>query len=338
MKTVFAFAASLALLVAVARADYLLMTQYSDAACTMSTGANLQYAACAQQSSTASMQVSCSAAGLVTYSASTTCASGSASTTNTFTQLGFTLGTCAAAPGGSSGFIKNTCVAGAATIAALAPTSIVMAYYADTACTKLNIASSQNSCSAITGGGPYASSNTGCTITSIYQNLYTSATCSDTPAAGQASSGITLGSCIPDPLNSYGSMQNVCGNPVPMVPMPAMTSGIVVKHYTGPGCKGTSDGTNNIPMTWGRCVGAGSSGGSSIFTCKNGVPSVASYSDASCKTSTGPTTTPACMPDTAPATGSAAYSCIGGTTSGAAAVAAGVIATVAAAAAIVALA
>jgi hypothetical protein len=324
-----------AALAAVARADYVMQTDYSDSSCAGTvTSINLMYGGCQSSGSTSSFKVNCGTTpGIMVYAGTTCSGAGTVSTAP------FSFNTCAASGGGGGGgggSNKVTCAAGDPAVSALPTTGLtgsVQVNYADAQCTTVKAAYAKYGlCTAnqpSTGMGFIGA----CTATQSYINVYSTTTCSG--AVSMQVPGDTLGSCVADTYNAGSYIKYVCVNPVPMTPV---TSGMVVTKYPQLDCKGTVVSTNTNPRTWGMCyAGSGSSAGTSTtFSCKNGALSFTSYTDDACKVGANTQPAPTCS-----ANGdgtSSSYSCIGGTSSGAASMAAGVLAAAAAAAAVVLLA
>ena len=198
---------------AVVRADYISMIQYSDASCTTVVSTSYQYIGC-QSSGASSMQPVCSTNTMNTYIGAT-CAGTAASTNPLSANFNGASGTCMSA--GSGAWTKWTCATGAASLSALPVGVPVSAFFSDSACKLIVSATASSGC---TPNVPAAGNSIarGCSATQTYYNVYQgSTTCSGTPtqiqpeaiagcaAAGSGSSGYTQTLCNAAPPAKSGA-------------------------------------------------------------------------------------------------------------------------------------
>jgi hypothetical protein len=188
---------------AVARADYISVIQYSDSSCATVSSTTFQQIGC-QPSGSSSQQPVCSTSTMNLYSG-TACAGTPGQTFPLTTVNGGASGTCISQGGGT--WIKWTCVAGAASISALPVGVPVSAYFSDSGCKTLVSASMSNVCIPNVPSNGQSGSQ-GCSATQVYSNVYSgSTTCSGTPTQIGA---VPIPGCTAESGGGSGYTQTLC--------------------------------------------------------------------------------------------------------------------------------
>jgi hypothetical protein len=340
MKAAFALAAGLALMAAVARADFQFLTAHTDNTCTTGkiASATITAGSCNAIPCTAlggqstgyyksvcmtgtislsalpviggSVSASYSDSGCTTLtsaSVSSSCVPGSSDSftygctatnkymnsytstdcTGTPTQLSMgSLSACAADSYNAGSYTKQVCLNPVPMAAVTSGYGV--AYFSSPNC-KGTIDTAKSSMQSIPFGacmintdskGVKTSTKAACSTNGVVSiTAYTDTTCS----AGASDSSPQI--CGTDSTTGASYQYWCCtsaaacaGNP-PAVAAP--TSAVVLTHWSDTGCKGKkSDTPSTIPMTWGVCKAStvnGKPSGSAIYNCKNGAPSVTSY-------------------------------------------------------------
>ena len=205
VSKLFALGAALA----VARADYVTSTDYSDAGCTVATGTSYPYIGCqavSGGSSINSAQAVCSSSTLNYYSSAACSGTPLQTSPLASTFGGGSQGTCTSRGGGT--WTKWTCSTGVFAVSSLPVGLPVQAFFADAGCKTITGAYSPGSTCTPNQPQPGMSTSQTCSATQIIVNAYSaSTTCSGASTQIAANS---IPGCTAASGGSSGYQQTLC--------------------------------------------------------------------------------------------------------------------------------